>query len=361
MNIDEAQDFAPTELKLLKAALGNRVVFNLYGDVNQAIYEYKGIMDWSDLQELTSNSVYHLNENYRNTLEITDYCNTEFEADVTAVGLSGAPVRQLAIEKACAALNSLHSANPSMRCAVIYKRGVEGLLEELIPLLPSIHVGYLSNNTTAISCLTVEECKGLEFDAALVVTNEMSVNEKYIAFTRALDHLILTSSKKAFFSGDDNAIPEDVPDDELTESTPISIVANVEDEQETEQESVGNQADPSVELPKQPIDISIKDSTPYIRAFFSEDLRLVDAFNELVHHIQQADSSVMIRAKDEYIGFARKGERCIMYVSRKGANFFVKFIHLYSPEKLEGEKISQYHRLLDQALNYSKQFSVKLK
>lgn len=87
-----------------------------------------------------------------------------------------------------------------------HKRGVEGILDELTPLLPSIHVGYLSNNTNAISCLTVEECKGLEFDAALVVTNEMSVNEKYIAYTRALDHLILTSSKNAVFSGDDNII-----------------------------------------------------------------------------------------------------------------------------------------------------------
>lgn len=52
MNIDEAQDFAPSELQLLKKLLGNRVVFNLYGDVNQSIYEYKGIIDWSDLGEI---------------------------------------------------------------------------------------------------------------------------------------------------------------------------------------------------------------------------------------------------------------------------------------------------------------------
>jgi hypothetical protein len=365
LNIDEAQDFAPAELKLMKYTLGNKVVFNLYGDVNQSIYEYKGIMDWSDLHDITSKTIYHLNENYRNTIEITDYCNKEFDADIIAVGLSGAPVRKLTIEEASAALVDIHTSNPNMRCAIIYKRGLEGLTEELTSLLPSIHAGF-SGNTSVFSCLTVEECKGLEFDAALVVTNNMSVNEQYIAYTRALDHLIITSSSRAFFKSENNFVDEepadDVADIKASAAVPTASIADTEEVQLADEPAISNEASTKViALPKQAVDLSIIECGPYVQSFFMSQENLIDAFHELSEHARQTDNRIMIRVKEEYVGIAKKDERCLLYVSKKEGRYFAKFIHLYAPEEFIPEKGGQYKRLLGQALTYSMQFSIKLK
>ena len=53
LNIDEAQDLSVAEYKLLRLILGSRCVFNLYGDINQLVYSYKGITDWEELSEIT--------------------------------------------------------------------------------------------------------------------------------------------------------------------------------------------------------------------------------------------------------------------------------------------------------------------
>ena len=42
---------------------------------------------------------------------------------------------------------------------------------------------------TKINIMTVYESKGLEFTAVAVVDGDMSVNERYIAYTRALKEL----------------------------------------------------------------------------------------------------------------------------------------------------------------------------
>ena len=43
-----------------------------------------------------------------------------------------------------------------------------------------------------ISVITVEMAKGLEFEKVVVITDGMTINEKYISFTRALDKLSIT-------------------------------------------------------------------------------------------------------------------------------------------------------------------------
>ena len=92
--IDEAQDLSKTEYILLRNLMGEKTVFNLYGDVNQLISD-KGISDWSALSDIVGKTVSYLNENYRNSLEITDFCNQQFESDITGVGLHGEPVKKV--------------------------------------------------------------------------------------------------------------------------------------------------------------------------------------------------------------------------------------------------------------------------
>ena len=204
ISIDEAQDLAPAEFRLLRLVLGDRSVFNLYGDVNQSIYEYKGISDWNEVSEIIPSNTYFLNENYRNTRQITDYCNREFGAEVTAIGLNGADVIMEAFSTALNRIEDLHGAFPRYRLAIIYKRGLEGLASVLDESLKTRHV-YDAVDPGAISIITVEEAKGLEFDAVLVVENYMNVNERYISYTRALDNLILTDLPQLSFA----SAPED--------------------------------------------------------------------------------------------------------------------------------------------------------
>ena len=75
MAIDEAQDISVIEYKLLRRILGPTCTFELYGDVSQSVYCYKGIKDWEDISFITGDHIHVLQENYRNTLQITKYCN----------------------------------------------------------------------------------------------------------------------------------------------------------------------------------------------------------------------------------------------------------------------------------------------
>ena len=163
----------------------------MYGDVNQSIYEYKGISDWNEVSEIIPSNTYFLNENYRNTRQITEYCNREFGADVTAIGLNGADVNRFVLSDALNKMEELYRAFPGYRLAIIYKSGLEGLASVLDESLKTQHV-YNAVDPKAISIITVEEAKGLEFDAVLVVENYMNINERYIAYTRSLDNLMIS-------------------------------------------------------------------------------------------------------------------------------------------------------------------------
>ena len=192
ISIDEAQDLAKTEYKVLRQMLGDKTVFNLYGDVNQLIYDYKGIADWEELSDEIQHELYLLNENYRNTLEITAFCNDEFQAGITAIGLSGKRILKPEFKKALNKLEELHKDNPKYRCAIIYKKGFGDISEKINKYLHSSHAFSVQNNDQ-ISVLSVEKAKGLEFDAVVVIQNDMTANEKYISYTRALDNLIITN------------------------------------------------------------------------------------------------------------------------------------------------------------------------
>lgn len=49
ITIDEAQNMAPEELKLIKEVNENKVIFNLFGDVRQHVEGSKGIDDWKKI------------------------------------------------------------------------------------------------------------------------------------------------------------------------------------------------------------------------------------------------------------------------------------------------------------------------
>ncbi len=73
--IDEAQDFSPFQVYVLKEiTLGNS--FTILGDLSQAIYDYQGIEDWSAFKEVFQETGYYeLTRSYRSTKEIIEFAN----------------------------------------------------------------------------------------------------------------------------------------------------------------------------------------------------------------------------------------------------------------------------------------------
>lgn len=184
IHIDEAQDISEYEYTLLYDILGADCVFNLYGDVNQLIYSYKGIKEWGTLPFIEQQQIYTLNENYRNTLQITNYCNKCFNTNVMAIGLNGKDVDHRSAQNGLKWIVRMKTENPKARCAVLYHKDEDGMKKLL-----KDEIFTFEEQNDKISVFTVEEAKGLEFEYVVSFVNGMSSNEKYISFTRALTGL----------------------------------------------------------------------------------------------------------------------------------------------------------------------------
>lgn len=189
INIDEAQDISVMEYRLIQSILRKDVVFNLYGDVNQLVYSYKGIQDWCDINGINMDNIYVLNENYRNTIQITDFCNKEFESEIYPIGIAGNKVEELDIFDAMSWIKKIRKNNSNYRTAIIYRHGKKTVHDVISQILNQDIVSWYDVDDNKISVLTVEEAKGLEFEVVIAIVDEMTDNEKYISYTRALSHL----------------------------------------------------------------------------------------------------------------------------------------------------------------------------
>lgn len=192
INIDEAQDLSVVEYVLIKKILGQNCILNIYGDINQNIYNYKGINDWNQIKNIFDIDCYYLDQNYRNTNEITEYCNEQFNMNVLPVGVPGDKVEKIEVgdlDILDVTLMRYKDKNVNDRVAVIYKD--ESVKDKLRAVFELRNVSWDSVSTEYISIISVEMSKGIEFDAVAVVAEGMSQNEQYVACTRALNKLFV--------------------------------------------------------------------------------------------------------------------------------------------------------------------------
>ena len=176
--VDEAQDISLAEYGVLKK-VNERAAFNVFGDLKQNITAFRGVQDWANL----NSTVYNLNLNYRNTNQIVEFVANKLGIDMQAIGFDGDGVEKIDAKKTGGYLSETNGL-----CAVIvsensfekYRRKSYNVLRE---------TGKISK--TKINYMTVYESKGLEFTAVAVADCDMTDNEKYIAYTRALKNLVL--------------------------------------------------------------------------------------------------------------------------------------------------------------------------
>lgn len=189
--VDEGQDMSLNEYRLIYLLNHSDVIFNVYGDVNQLLKPGRGISNWGELENEFSMKEFQLNENYRNTNQITRFCNSSFEMNVMQTGVDGAKVREIPrrdLEKELSEINL-----GAEKIAILVPRSVRRknyLVKDILPSDIRAAIGQKIDNGL-ISFMYVDEVKGIEFDKVFVIPNKMSKNEKYIAYTRALSELVI--------------------------------------------------------------------------------------------------------------------------------------------------------------------------
>ena len=175
MFIDEMQDYGYEEIRLI-SKMEKNAKLNLYGDVEQAILPFikkKEINELIDfLNQLRDNvKTYFLNENYRNSKEITNYCNNFLNVTMTPMGINSNPVSEIKVDNYIDYIK-----NHFDKSHVIIGNDIKDI-EELC------YIGY--------EAYTVSQAKGLEFSKVVVMENNFNNVLKYVSYTRTLDKLFI--------------------------------------------------------------------------------------------------------------------------------------------------------------------------
>lgn len=194
--IDEAQGVAPEEIRLLKNINDGSVAFNMYGDIYQHIEGTKGIDSWNEFREILDFDEYEMQENYRNASQITDYCNRKFGMKMVAINTPGKGVHEIRsdAEFQSEMSSQLLGAQRAGLAAILVSNDAEAryLLDRFSYYEQKLHDMTdedFSIHHTRWNIINIDDAKGLEFSAVIAISGRMSRNQKYIAYTRALDDL----------------------------------------------------------------------------------------------------------------------------------------------------------------------------
>lgn len=175
MFIDEMQDYGYEEIRLI-SKMEKNAKLNLYGDVEQAILPYIKKKEINELvnflNQLRDNvKTYFLNENYRNSKEITNYCNKFLNVTMRPMGINSNPVSEIKVDNYIDYIKDHFD-----KSHVIIGNDIKDI-EELS------YIGY--------EAYTVSQAKGLEFSKVVVMENNFNNVLKYVSYTRTLDKLFI--------------------------------------------------------------------------------------------------------------------------------------------------------------------------
>ena len=204
--IDEAQDFNPFEMALLKQ-LCRGATFTIVGDLMQGIAGYRGLSDWSEITRDVFGGACKMHElvtSYRNTVEIMDFA-TRILRTMPIKGLSAAqPVLRHGdapifepgnMEKAAALAEKWHAEGMSTVAIMARSRKTLDKMSKKYgwPVLDPDGEEYPSG----IMLAPADTVKGLEFDAVIIIDADdrtyparpLDARLLYVCLTRALHRM----------------------------------------------------------------------------------------------------------------------------------------------------------------------------
>lgn len=183
--VDEGQDISFFQYILMMRVNNNSINFNIYGDVNQQLSTGCSIGDWELLQRTIGCEMFELNENYRNSEEIVKFYNDQLEISNKSFGVKTKNVEVVSSHYECIwklVLNLILNNRTAIIC-------------NDKTLIPDKLKNYCSYNDLFCErkaiVLDIKQAKGLEFDTVFVFDSDLTRNEKYIAYTRALSELYI--------------------------------------------------------------------------------------------------------------------------------------------------------------------------
>lgn len=196
LTIDEVQGLAIEEIRLLKNINGKQVVMNLFGDIFQHIEGTKGIDSWDALKGVLDYDYYEMQENYRNASQITNYCNRVFGMKMNAINTPGKGVHELSSDEQFQSefiAQLLDSQRAGLGAILVANDDETQYLKKRFAVyaqkLHDMTAEDFSIHRTRWNIMNIDEAKGLEFNSVIVLSGRMTRNQRYIAFTRALDDL----------------------------------------------------------------------------------------------------------------------------------------------------------------------------
>ncbi|HYF91056.1 MAG TPA: UvrD-helicase domain-containing protein [Symbiobacteriaceae bacterium] len=212
--IDEAQDFSPFQLDLLRN-LTRENSFTVLGDLSQGIHAYAGIHRWEEFMECfepSPTAYYTLEQSYRSTYEVMTFANQVISAVGAPAALakpvfrSGEPVRVLAAPVLAPAIADVVAELRGRNHASIAVIGrTEGQCRQLhaalteLGLEPELITPKQTTYRGGLSVMPAYLTKGLEFDAVIVAGADADAYAAkprdakllYVACTRALHELVI--------------------------------------------------------------------------------------------------------------------------------------------------------------------------
>lgn len=191
--IDEAQDLSLSEMRLLNK-INRFPVTNLFGDTYQVITEY-GITNWSKIEWIKN--TYYLEENFRNTNQVIDFCNAclPSEMQMEKIGIDMDSVK------------TFNTLDDIFRTNIDWAQYSVIVKDEIAKR--DLLIEFSNNALSPKEFYTVKEAKGLEFYRVIVLDRDMTINEKYISYTRSLNELIVVKNFPHYSSSEDITIVQD--------------------------------------------------------------------------------------------------------------------------------------------------------
>ena len=176
--VDEGQDISACEYELLRK-INKKSSFNIFGDVAQNVTPWRGVRDWQEV--FPDFDIYNLNQNYRNTNQIVDFVSSTLNVDMQSIGYDGPEVEYITPRS----INKFFKEKKGLKAIICTEATKQEYLRKNYNDLET--KGKVSRSK--INIMTVYESKGLEFTSVVVIPDNMTPNEKYIAYTRALKEL----------------------------------------------------------------------------------------------------------------------------------------------------------------------------
>jgi DNA helicase-2/ATP-dependent DNA helicase PcrA len=229
--IDEAQDFSPFQIELLRGHTRSDS-FTILGDLSQGIHSYQGIVSWDEFTKLfppEQTGYFELERSYRSTMEIIRFANHVLQRGVPEARLavpvfrSGERIRLAAAgsDAAKAAVDAVRRirAGSAQTIAVITRTE-----EACAPVHAALRRAGIEAHllgasqqqySGGVSVVPVYLAKGLEFDAVVLIGVDEDAYEAtpqdakllYVGCTRALHELWVVHGERP------SALLADVPEE----------------------------------------------------------------------------------------------------------------------------------------------------